>query len=114
MILMMSFVGWKCGDFPVEWRARLPPLASLARFTLPPTGDGRFRDAPWQQIVRLGLVPVIIGLVIASGTVTAHAADTSWRAVAVTIAAAAIALATRLSPMWMLVIGGALGGLGVL
>jgi chromate transporter len=64
--------------------------------------------------VRLGLVPVIMGLVIASGTVMARAADTSWRGVAVTIAAAAITLATRLSPIWMLLAGGALGGFGLL
>jgi chromate transporter len=74
----------------------------------------RFRGAPWQQIVRLGLVPVIMGLVIASGTVMARAADTSWRAVALTIAAAAVMLGTRLSPLWMLLVGGALGGLGLL
>jgi hypothetical protein len=43
-----------------------------------------------------------------------RAADTSWRAVAITIAAAAITLATRLSPMWMLLAGGALGGLSLL
>jgi chromate transporter len=74
----------------------------------------RFRNAPWQRIVRLGLVPVIMGLVIASGTVMARAADTNWRGVAVTIAAVAITLATRLNPMWMLLTGGALGGLGLL
>ena len=55
-----------------------------------------------------------MGLVIASGTVMARAADTSWRAVAVTLAAAAITLATPLSPMWMLLVGGALVGLGLL
>ena len=74
----------------------------------------RFRDAPWQQIVRLGLVQVIMGLVIASGTVMARAADTSWRAVVLTIAAAAIMLGTRLSPLWMLLVGAALGGFGLL
>ena len=55
-----------------------------------------------------------MGLVVASGTVMARAADTSWPAVAVTIGAAAIALATRLSPMWMLLAGAALGGFGLL
>jgi chromate transporter len=73
----------------------------------------RFRNPPWQRIVRLGLVPVIMGLV-ASGTVMARAADICWRAVAVTIAAAAVTLATRLSPIWMLLAGAALGGLGLL
>ena len=66
------------------------------------------------QIARFGLVPVVMGLVIASGTVMARAADASWPAVAVTIAAAAITLATRLSPLWMLLAGAALGGLGLL
>jgi len=74
----------------------------------------RLRDAWWQRIVRLGLVPVVMGLVIASGIVMARAADTSWRAVAVTLAATAIMLATRLNPMWMLLAGATLGGFGLL
>jgi hypothetical protein len=57
---------------------------------------------------------VIVGLVIASGTVMARAADTSWRAVALTMAAAVIALGTQLSPLWMLLVGAALGGFGLL
>jgi chromate transporter len=74
----------------------------------------RFRNAPWQRIVRFGLVPVTMGLVIASGTVMARAADTGWPAAAVTIAAAAITLATRVNPLWLLVAGGTLGCLGLL
>jgi chromate transporter len=55
-----------------------------------------------------------MGLVIASGTVMARAADSSWRAVVLTIAAAAVMLVTRLNPMWMLLAGAALGGLDLL
>jgi chromate transporter len=55
-----------------------------------------------------------MGLVIASGTVMARAADTGWRTAAVTIAAVVIMLGTRLNPMWLLLAGGALGGLGLL
>jgi hypothetical protein len=43
-----------------------------------------------------------------------RAADTSWRAVAVTIAVAVTMLATRLNPMWILLTGDALGGFGLL
>ena len=115
MILMMSFVGWKVWGFPGAVASAVatfgPPCTMyFAAYRL----WDRFRNAPWQRVVRLGLVPVIMGLVIASGTVMALAANTSWRAVAVTIAAAAITLATRLSPMWMLLAGAALGGLGLL
>ena len=115
MILMMSFVGWKVWGFPGAVASAFatfgPPCTIyFASYRL----WDRFRDASWQQIVRLGLVPVIMGLVIASGTVVARAADTSWRAVALTMAATAIMLGTRLSPLWMLLVGAALGGFGLL
>ena len=115
MILMMSFVGWKVWGFPGAVASAFatfgPPCTMyFAAYRL----WDRFRAAPWQQMVRLGLVPVVMGLIIASGTVMARAADNSWRAAAVTITAAAIALTTRLNPMWMLLAGGALGALGLL
>ena len=75
---------------------------------------GRFRDAPWQRIVRSGLVPVTIGLVIASGTVMARAADPDWQAAAMTIAAVVLMLGTGLNPLWILLAGAAFGGLGLL
>jgi chromate transporter len=115
MILMMSFVGWKVWGFPGAVASAFatfgPPCAMY--FGAYRVWD-RFRNAPWQRIVRLGLVPVTIGLVIASGTVMARAADASWLAAAVTIAATAIMLATRLNPLWLLLAGGTLGGLGLL
>jgi chromate transporter len=115
MILMMSLVGWKVGGFPGAVASALatfgPPCAIyFAAYRL----WDRFRNAPWQRIVRLGLVPVTMGLVIASGAVMARAADPGWRPAALTIAAAAIMLGTRLNPLWLLVAGGAIGGLGLL
>ncbi|HUC71310.1 MAG TPA: chromate transporter [Stellaceae bacterium] len=115
MILMMSFIGWKVWGFPGAVASAFatfgPPCAIyFAAYRL----WDRFRNAPWQRIVRLGLVPVTMGLVVASGTVMARAADTGWRAAAVSIAAAVILLGTRLSPLWLLVAGGGLGGLGLL
>ena len=74
----------------------------------------RFRGAPWQPTVRNGLVPVTIGLVIASGTVMARAADTGPAAAAMTVAVATLMLSTRLNPLWVLLAGGALGGFGLL
>ena len=115
MILMMSLVGWKVWGFPGA------VASAIATFGLPCTMYftayrllDRFRDAPWQRIVRLGLVPVVMGLVIAGGAVMARAADGGWRATAVTLAAAAIMLTTRLNPMWTLLAGATIGGLGLL
>lgn len=114
MILMMSFIGWKVWGFPGVVASAFatigPPCAIyFAAYRL----WDRYRDASWQRIARRGLTPVIMGLVVASGTVMARAADTNWRTIAITIAAAAISLMTRINPMWMLLVGGALGGLSL-
>jgi chromate transporter len=115
MILMMSFVGWKVWGLPGAIASAVatfgPPCTIyFASYSL----WDRFRDARWQETVRRGLIPVTIGLVIASGTVMARAADVDWETAAVTIAAATLMLSTRLNPLWMLLAGGVLGGLGLL
>jgi chromate transporter len=115
MILMMSFIGWKVWGLPGAVASAFatfgpPCVMYFASYRL----WDRFRGAPWQRVVRGGLVPVTIGLVIAGGTVMARAADPNWRAAAVTVAAALIMLRTRLNPLWMLLAGGTLGGIGLL
>ena len=115
MILMMGLVGWKVwglsGAVASATATFAPPCAIyFGAFRL----WDRFRDAGRQQSVRVGLAPVIVGLVIASGIAMGRAADTGWPAVALSVAAAVLLLATRLNPIWLLAAGGALGGLGLL
>jgi chromate transporter len=115
MILMMGFVGWKVWGIPgaiVSSMATLGPPCAMY-FTAYRLWY-RFRGAPWQSTVRNGLVPVTIGLVIASGTVMARAAGAGLAAAVLTVAAAILMLGTRINPLWVLLAGGALGGLGLL
>ena len=115
MILMMGFVGWKVRGIPgaiVSSMATFGPPCAMY-FTVYRLWY-RFRGAPWQPTVRNGLVPVTIGLVIASGTVMARATDTGPAAAVLTVAAAILVLGTRLNPLWVLLAGGALGGFGLL
>jgi len=113
MILMMSFVGLKVGGIPGAILSALatfgpPCLMYYIAYRL----WNRFRDRPWQQMVRRGLAPLTIGLVIAGGYVMARAADIGWQSALVTAAAIAVMLGTRLNPLWILAAGGVLGGLG--
>ena len=115
MILMMSFIGWKVWGFPGAVASAVatfgPPCAIyFVAYRL----WHRFRNAPWQSIVRGGLVPVTIGLVIASGTVMARAADADWPAATLTVAGAILMLTRRINPLWILLAGGAVGGVGLL
>jgi chromate transporter len=113
MILMMSFVGLKVGGITGAIASALatfgPPC--LIYYTAYRLWD-RFRDRPWQQVVRRGLAPLTIGLVIAGGYVMARAADIGWQSALVTAAAIGVMLGTRLNPLWILAAGGVLGGLG--
>lgn len=114
MILMMSFIGWRVGGLPIAIASALvtfvPPCA-LA-YTAFHFWD-RFRDAAWQRRVRRGLAPVTIGLIIAGGYVMARTGS-GWASLAVTAAAVALMLATRVNPLWLIAGGGALGAVGAL
>ncbi|HEX3993402.1 MAG TPA: chromate transporter [Acetobacteraceae bacterium] len=112
MILMMGFVGWKVSGLPgAALSALATSLPACVIYFIAWRLWHRFRHAPWQRVARAALVPVVAGLVVASGTVMA---GTGWRANLVTIAAAAIMLRTRFNPLLILAAGGALGGLGLL
>jgi chromate transporter len=115
MILMMSLIGLKLGGIGGAVACALatfgPPCAMYyASFRI----WDRFRHMPWQRIVRGALTPVTVGLVVASGCVMARVGDAGWTSVAVTAAAAASLLWTRINPLWILAAGGTLGGLGLL
>ena len=112
MILMMSFIGWQVWGFPGAIASAFatfgPPCTIyFASYSL----WDRFREAHWQTIVRSGLVPVTIGLVIASGVVMAEASDTGWGALLVMMIAVLLILLTRINPLWMLLGGGIMGAL---
>ena len=115
MILMMGFVGWKVAGIPgavVSAFATFGPPCAIY-FVAYRLWD-RFRAAPWQKIVRNGLVPVTVGLVIASGTVMVRVTDSGWLSVVVTGVAAVLTLRTQMNPFWIFAAAGALGGLGLL
>ena len=74
----------------------------------------RSSHSRWPAILQAALVPLSIGLMSASGLILALTADQTWIAALVTVAAALLAFATRLNPLWMLLVGGCLGFAGVI
>ena len=74
----------------------------------------RSSTSRWPAIIQAALVPLSIGLMAASALILARTSDNSWVALLITIVAALLATATRLSPLWMMVVGGLLGFAGVI
>jgi chromate transporter len=74
----------------------------------------RSSTSRWPAIIQAALVPLSIGLMAASALILAQTSDNSSMALLITIVAALLATATRLSPLWMMVVGGLLGFAGVI
>jgi chromate transporter len=113
MILLMSFVAWKVGGVPTAVAGGLAsfvPSCTLAFTTF--RFWERFRDTAWQQRVRRGLAPVVIGLIVAGGYVMARSTP-GLATAALTLTAAVLVTCTRLNPLWFIAAGGALGACGL-
>ena len=74
----------------------------------------RSSHSRWPAIIQAALVPLSIGLMAASALIVAQAADRTWAALLVTLAAAGVAATTRLNPLWILLAGGILGLAGLI
>jgi chromate transporter len=75
---------------------------------------GRSSHSRWPAILQAALVPLSIGLMAASGLVLVQTSDQTWAAALITVVAAAVAIATRINPLWMLLAGGCLGFAGLI
>ena len=114
-VLVVTLIGYHVAGLlgaAVATFSMVGPSATLA-YIVSQTMD-RSSGAKWPALLQSALVPVSIGLMAASALILAQASDLSWTAVVITIVAAALATATRLSPLWMMVAGGLLGFAGVI
>lgn len=113
-MLIVSVIGWKVygilGALVATLALCLP--SSVLTYGIAQVWN-RFRDAPLRRAIQRGLAPVTVGLILASGYVLVRATDQTWAAYALTGATALMALATRIHPLWFLLVAGALGAFGV-
>ena len=105
-ILVVSLIGWHLAGGPglaVATLAMIVPSCCLA------FGVGRSvsRGGPasWLRIVQDGLIPIAVGLILASGWVMARAAAANRLAVAITVGTSVFVVMSGRSPLWALFIG---------
>lgn len=70
---------------------------------------GRNPQARWPGLLRRGLAPLTIGLLISTGVILARGVDHSIIALGFTAVALLLTLLTRVSPLWLIVAGAGLG-----
>lgn len=113
-MMVATLLGWRVGGFwgaVVATAAMFGPSSVVTAVAL--RVWERFRLAPWRRAVQAGLVPVTVGLVAAGAALIASTAATTPTLAGVTAVVAALSVATRLHPLWLLGAGAVFGLLGV-
>lgn len=110
-VLIASLIGWKAAGLAgavVALLAVCGPAAVIA-WWVADLWD-RFKDSPWRLAIQRAIAPIVVALVLAGGYVIATPGGTpDWRLWLIAAVSAAVVLATRLNPLWMIG-GGALMG----
>ncbi len=111
-VLVVGLIGWQVAGV-------LGMLAATAAMTVPSGlfcyGFTRLRarlaGSAGLRRVEKGLVPIAVGLILASGLILAQAAAVNLLAMALTLGSTLFVWRSRRSPLWVLLAGGIAGGL---
>jgi chromate transporter len=111
-VLVVGLIGWQVaglGGMLVAIAAMTGPAGLIAY------GFARFRrrraGAGWLRLIERGLVPVAIGLILASGVILGQAAAVNALCVGLTIAATLFVWRSDRSPLWVLAVGAVAGAI---
>jgi chromate transporter len=106
----VSLIGLRVAGVPGFFVAgialALPP--AILAFTMGRVKQ-RLATARWLRSAQAGLVPIVVGLILASGLVSAEAADDTWIKVGLTVVVALVVWRSRWNPLWLLALGAVLG-----
>ncbi|MBS1188504.1 MAG: chrA [Rhodocyclaceae bacterium] len=111
--LVVTLIGWEvaglAGAF-VSTLAMCLPMSVVIYFLF--RHWERFRGAPWQQAVQVGVAPLAVGLVFSGATLIARSAGIGLAGAGLVAATVALSLKTKLHPLWLIALGAAVGALG--
>ena len=114
-VLFVTLLGWQIGGVAGALVATVGALApSCTMAFLAQRWLAAHHHTRGVRAFRVGLMPIAVGLTLATGWVLAYAAEASWRAVALSVATVLVALRTRLNPLWLIIAGAVLGAAGLL
>ena len=69
----------------------------------------RLATARWLRAAQSGMVPIVVGLVLSGGLVSAQAADDTWTKIGLTTLVSIVVWRTTWNPLWLLAVGAIVG-----
>jgi chromate transporter len=114
-MLVVTLIGWRVAALPgalVTTLGVAGPSSVLTFFGY--RMWYRFRDAKWRRLVQRGLLPVTVGLLMASAALLIVTTSLQPGTAAITVTAALLFLFTRIHPLLILATAAALGASGIL
>lgn len=112
-VLIVTLVGWHVAGVPGALVATVAMCAPSCWLTYGvQRAWQRFHDTPLRLLLQRALVPVAIGLILASGIVLARTAGTDWKLIGVITLTAAVAYGTKWNPIGMLAAAAVFGAAG--
>ncbi len=109
-MMVVPLVGWHVAG----WSGLL--VSSIAKFGPSSLLTGvvlglwkKFKDRPWRRTIQAGLVPMTVGLVVASAALITEATATHWLLAVISGAVALLAVRTKIHPLWLLGAGSLAG-----
>ena len=112
-MLIVSLIGWQVaglGGMLVSTFAIVVPPSILAYLTW--HGMERVKDTAWLKALKTGLGPIVVGLMLASGFITARAADHDLIGLGLTIGSAVLMHYVKRNPLWVIAAGALIGVAG--
>ncbi|MBS0223048.1 MAG: chromate transporter [Proteobacteria bacterium] len=108
-IIMVSLIGWQLAGLAgllVATLAIMIPSCTLA--FVAGRAIAHWSERRWTKLLREGLVPLALGLILASGLSMMQVADHDAVTVAISLATAAFVILSRRNPLWAIVTGAAI------
>lgn len=113
-VMYVTLIGWHLAGWAGAAATTIPLLVPATTLTLLVGHfNERYPNAPIFRAIRIGLMPITIGLMFAGATILMRAVNRDWRGYVITLLTVALVLRKSWNPLWLLAAGAVAGIAGI-
>ena len=113
-MMVVSLIGWRVAGLQGALVSTIAIAGPTSILTYLTAGAWfRLRDRPWRKAIQAGLLPVTVGLVMASAALITVSTTLDWRTGLITAVVTGLIYFTKFHPLLVLAGAAALGAVGL-